>query len=393
MPPHPIASDPVALAQELIRVPSVTPDCTRALDTLEAKAKELGFACRRMPFSAPGAADVDNLYARLGSEAPFFCFAGHIDTVPVGDARQWLMSPFSGFVLGDLLFGRGASDMKSAIAAFLSAVARVTAAQPVAGSIGLLITGDEEGPAINGTVKMLESIKGSGERIDHCLVGEPTSVSKLGDMIKIGRRGSMTGRLTVTGAQGHVAYPQLADNPIPRLVAALERIGSLRLDEGSNHFQRSNLEITTVDVGNTAANVIPASARAVFNIRFNDLQTSDGLERLLRQTCDQVLAGKSGSYELDIEVGGQCFLTKPGAFTELIADSVRKVTGVSPELSTTGGTSDARFIKDYCPVAEFGLPGQTMHKVDERASIYDIRALADVYAEILERYFARGGLS
>jgi succinyl-diaminopimelate desuccinylase len=393
MSPHPIAQDPVPLAQELIRVPSVTPDCERALDTLEAQLSALGFTCRRMKFSAPGTPDVDNLYARLGTQAPLFCFAGHIDTVPPGDTRQWLMPPFAGVVLGDLLFGRGANDMKSAIAAFVSAAARVSANGKFNGSIGLLITGDEEGPSLNGTVKMLSALKEAGERIDHCLVGEPTSSTKLGDMMKIGRRGSLTGRLTVMGAQGHVAYPHLADNPIPRLVAALERIGALRLDEGSDHFQRSNLEITTIDVGNTAANVIPAQGRAVFNIRFNDLQTSDGLERLLRQTCDQVLSGQSGTYQLDIEVGGQCFITKPGPFTELIANAVKKVTGVSPELSTTGGTSDARFIKDYCPVAEFGLLGQTMHKVDERTGIDDIRNLATIYAEILSGYFARGGLT
>lgn len=386
---HSIAQDPIALAQELIRIPSVTPDSTRALDVLEARLREVGFACRRMPFSAPGTPDVDNLYARMGTGGPNFCFAGHIDVVPPGDRQLWSVDPFGGEIAGEQLIGRGANDMKSAVAAFASAAARVS---PKSGSISMLITGDEEGPSVNGTVKMLAALKELGERIDHCLVGEPTSAQTMGDMMKIGRRGSITGRLTVSGAQGHVGYPHLADNPIPRLVAFLDRLAKLTLDDGTEHFQKSNLEITTVDVGNPASNVIPASARAVFNVRFNDLQSGEGLEKMFRQIAQETLGGR-GAYQLDIEIGGRCFLTKPGAFTDLIATAIESVTGRRPELSTTGGTSDARFIKDYCPVAEFGLSGQSMHKVDERASVGDIRKLADIYAEILRSYFARGGLA
>lgn len=376
--------DPLAIAVELIRCPSVTPAEAGSLGVLEKYLGPLGFRCERMRFSAEGTPDVDNLYARIGTEAPHFCFAGHTDVVPVGEA--WTVDPFAADIKDGRLYGRGAADMKSAVAAFAAAAERIVRAG-FKGSISLLITGDEEGPSINGTVKMLQALADRGETIDHCLVGEPTSVERLGDMAKIGRRGSINGWLTVNGTQGHVAYPHLADNPVPRLLEMLRRLDAHVLDEGTDHFQPSNFEITSVDVGNTATNVIPGSARAVFNIRFNDLHTGASLGTWMRSICDAVTAEMGGSYTLKTVTSGEAFLTAPGDFSTLIARAIEKVTGIAPELSTTGGTSDARFIRAYAPVVEFGLPNATMHKADENADVNEISRLADVYEEILRGYF------
>jgi succinyl-diaminopimelate desuccinylase len=373
------------LARDLIRCPSVTPEDAGALDVLERALRPLGFACHRLRFSAPGTADVDNLYARYGDAAPNFCFAGHTDVVPVGDRAGWTVEPFAAELHDGVLLGRGAADMKGAIAAFVAAAARLIGERGtrLGGSISLLITGDEEGPAINGTAKVLQWLAARGERLDACLVGEPTNPTRLGEMVKIGRRGSLTGRLTVAGVQGHVGYPHLADNPIPRLCRMLLAIAEPRLDEGNAHFEPSNLEITSVDVGNPAANVIPAEARAVFNIRFNTEHTGPGLERWLRERLDRI----GGRYRLEVELGAEPFLTEPGPFSELIQAAVADVLGARPALSTTGGTSDARFIRAHCPVAEFGLVGQTMHKTDERVRLADLAALTEIYARVLSRYF------
>ena len=304
--------------------------------------------------------------------------------VPVGDRAAWTTDPFGGQIEDGKLFGRGASDMKSAVAAFVAACSRQLAEGGPNGSLSLLITGDEEGPAINGTKKVLEWMKDSGETIDACIVGEPTNPNRLGEMIKIGRRGSVTADIVVQGTQGHVAYPHLADNPIGRLVKMLAALMAEPLDEGTDHFQPSNLEVTTIDVGNPATNVIPSEARARINIRFNDLQSSDGLTQWMTKTLDSI----GGTYTLDIRVTGEAFLTPPGSLSDLLAQSVKARLGVEPELSTTGGTSDARFIKDYAPVAEFGLIGSTMHKVDEHVAVEDIVALSDIYEDLIGRYFA-----
>jgi len=340
-----------------------------------------------MTFSEDGTPDVNNLYARLGDSEPNFCFAGHTDVVPVGDANAWNLEPFAAEVRDGILYGRGATDMKGAVAAFISAIDIFLSKRRglFEGSISLLITGDEEGPSINGTVKVLDWLAGRGEKLNHCLVGEPTNPDNLGDMIKIGRRGSLTGTLTVNGIQGHVAYPHLADNPLPRLIKILDRFTSHLFDSGNEHFTPTNLEIASIDVGNTASNVIPANATALFNIRFNTEQTSDNLEEWLRAQCDEI----GGDYTLDIIVGAQPFLTQPGYFTDLISKAVAEITGNKPALTTTGGTSDARFIHHYCPVAEFGLISETMHKVNEQATVSDIERLTTIYARILESYFGQ----
>jgi succinyl-diaminopimelate desuccinylase len=380
--------DAVALARALIRCPSVTPQDAGALDTLQEALEALGFACHRMTFSETGTPDIDNLYARIGTDGPNFCFAGHTDVVPVGDAQGWTVDPFGAEVIDGVLYGRGASDMKGAIAAFVAAAARFIGRNGSAmpGSISLLITGDEEGPSVNGTRKVLGWLAEKGETLDACLVGEPTNPGRLGEMIKIGRRGSLSGFVTMHGVQGHTAYPHLADNPLHRLVAALHDIASAPLDDGTEHFQPSNLQLTSVDVGNTATNIIPGAARATFNVRFNDLHTSASLMRWLTERFDAV----GGECEIDWQVTGEAFLTPPGALSAAIAAAVTKATGLTPELSTTGGTSDARFIKDFCPVAEFGLISQTMHKVDERAAVSDIEALAGIYEAVLDGWFAAG---
>ena len=383
------AIDPVSLAQALIRCPSVTPADEGALDVLARVLEGIGFSCQRLRFEEDGTPPVDNLYARIGTAGPVFCYAGHTDVVPVGDAAAWTVDPFAAEIQDGVLYGRGAVDMKSSIASFAAAAgAFIAEVDTLPGSIVLLITGDEEGPAINGTKKVLDWMAARGETIDACVVGEPTNPTKLGEMVKIGRRGSLTGRLTVHGAQGHVAYPHLADNPIHRLVRMLAPLSKTYLDEGSDYFQPSSVQITTVDVGNPANNVVPAQAKATFNIRFNDLWTSKKLEAWLRQIFDEGLGSDGGSYDLKCSVSGESFLTEPGWFSDLLQDAVEGVTGLRPELSTTGGTSDARFIRAVCPVAEFGLVGQTMHKVDERVAVADIRKLADIFKAVLAAFFA-----
>jgi succinyl-diaminopimelate desuccinylase len=380
------AIDPVSLAQALIRCPSVTPAEAGALDLLEDSLARLGFRCWRLPFQAPGTDRVDNLYARWGEGAgKALAFAGHSDVVPAGDTGAWRGSPFAAEIRDGRLWGRGAADMKAAIACFAGAAERFLArrGKDFDGRIALLITGDEEGPAVNGTKSMLAWMKEHGERLDACIVGEPTNPDELGQMVKIGRRGSLTARLTVHGVQGHSAYPQLADNPIHRVIAMLGRLTSEPLDQGTAHFQPSTLQVTSIDVGNPASNVIPAAARAVFNIRFNDAHTGLSLRRWL----DERLAADDARYDLAVTVSGEAFLTPPGPFSDLVCRAVEAATGRRPALSTTGGTSDARFIKDYCPVAEFGMVGQTMHKVDEHVSLADIDRLARVYEGILDGYF------
>ncbi|MSO70936.1 MAG: succinyl-diaminopimelate desuccinylase [Alphaproteobacteria bacterium] len=377
-------TDPVALAQALIRCPSVTPHEGGALDLLERTLTPLGFTCNRLRFEAEGTPPVENLYARFGDRAPHFCFAGHTDVVPEGARAQWSVDPFAGKISDGALWGRGAADMKGAIAAFVGAAARIVAKGRPQGSISLLITGDEEGPAVNGTKKVLDWLKARGEKLDACVVGEPSCPQALGDAIKIGRRGSLNGVLTVEGVQGHAAYPHLADNPVHRLVAMLSALLKEPLDLGSEAFEPSTLQITSVDVGNIATNVIPARANAMFNARFNDLHSGASLETHLRRQLDAV----GGGYELAVSVSGESFLTPPGGFAELVAGAVAETLGRRPDFSTSGGTSDARFIKDHCPVVEFGLVGATMHKVDERVSVKDIEALARVYERVLERFFA-----
>ena len=375
---------PLMLARALIRCESVTPADGGALDVLQGALQTLGFACHRLPFEEPGTAPVDNLYARRGDGRPNFCFAGHTDVVPTGDRAEWTREPFAAQVDDGVLYGRGASDMKGAIAAFVAAVARFGIDGAGGGSISLLITGDEEGPAINGTRKVLDWLAGRGETLDACLVGEPTNPDEVGEMVKIGRRGSLNGTLRVTGRQGHVAYPLLADNPLPRLVTLLDALLALELDRGTDHFQPSRLELTSIDVGNEATNVIPGAAAARFNVRFNDRHTGASLERTIRTSLDAT----GEPYELATEVSGEAFVTPPGRLSTIIAESVAAVTGMTPTLSTTGGTSDARFIKDHCPVAEFGLIGRTMHRTDECVPVDAVERLADIYLGVLERYFA-----
>jgi len=381
--------DPVDLAQALIRCPSVTPADEGAMDVLQSALEELGFTCHRLPFATGNAPEVQNLYARIGDRAPNFCFAGHTDVVPVGDANEWSVDPFAAEIKGDRLYGRGASDMKTAIAGFAAAAARFLESRDngFPGSISLLITGDEEGEAVNGTVKVLEWLREKGEVLDACLVGEPTNPETLGDMIKIGRRGSMTAFLTVHGASGHAAYPHLADNPVERLVKMLSAVLDKPLDDGTEHFQPSTTVVTTIDVGNPVANVIPARAEARINVRFNDLHTGAGVETLLRRRLDDI----GGDYDLDARVSGEPFLFPPGPLSNLVAGAVEKATGKRPEFSTAGGTSDARFIKDHCPVCEYGMTNQTAHKADENALISDIRLLSDIYQSVLDGFFADPG--
>jgi succinyl-diaminopimelate desuccinylase len=379
-------ADPAALAAELIRRPSVTPEDAGALDVVTHALTMLGFACRRLAFGE-GTERIENLYARRGSGRPNLCFAGHTDVVPTGPREAWSFDPFAGSLSAGVLRGRGAVDMKGAIAAFIAAVEGFLAARGsgITGSISLLITGDEEGAARNGTKKVLEWLDAQAETLDACIVGEPTSARALGDMIKIGRRGSMTGRLLVDGVQGHTAYPHLADNAAHRLVAMLHALISCELDRGSRHFEPSSLQVSTIDIGNPASNVIPARAQAVFNIRFNDLWTSETLKRRLTEQLDRI----GGRYTLDLSVSGESFLTPPGIVSDCLIEAIRRITGREPELSTTGGTSDARFIQACCPVAEFGLVGLTMHKVDERVDLADLADLSAIYREFLELFFER----
>ena len=379
--------DAVALAQDLIRCPSVTPADAGALDVLEAALQSRGFFCHRLRFEENGTAGVENLYARLGTEAPHFCFAGHSDVVPPGEG--WAHDPFTPTILDDVLYGRGAADMKSALAAFVAAVARVVANSTPKGSISLLITGDEEGPAINGTAKLMAWLEARGERIDHCVVGEPTSVAHAGDTLKIGRRGSINFQVTVAGVQGHVGYPQKAVNPIPALASLVTQLSAQPLDKGNAHFDPSTLAFTSMDVGNPATNVIPAEARAAFNIRFNDKHTPESLLGWAMDRADRIAKETGTTITFKHSVTGASFLTQPGKFTQLVSDTVARVTGQAPVFSTSGGISDARFIKDHCPVIELGLVGATMHKTDECVALSEIKSLTDIYAQLLTDYFAK----
>jgi succinyl-diaminopimelate desuccinylase len=379
---------PLSLAQSLLRCPSVTPEEGGALAFIEGVLREAGFEVHRPVFSEPGTPDVENLYARYGAGEPFLLLAGHTDVVPPGDASRWRHDPFSGTIENGELYGRGAVDMKGGIACMMAAALGFIRERPsFKGSIGFLITGDEEGPAVNGTVKLLDWARTRGERFDHCILGEPTNPGRLGDMIKIGRRGSLTGRITVEGKQGHVAYPQLAENPIPGLMRLLGGLLADPLDQGTEHFDASNLEVTTVDVGNPASNVIPAEARATFNIRFNDLWTPQSLEEEIERRLGEA-AGNAVRYSLKVDpTNAVAFLTPPNDFVGFIADAVEAETGMRPKLSTTGGTSDARFIVKHCPVVEFGLVGQTMHQIDERVAVADLDRLAAIYRKVLDAYF------
>jgi succinyl-diaminopimelate desuccinylase len=371
--------DPIALARALIRCPSVTPADAGAMDVVEAALSELGFHCRRMRFG-----EIENLYARRGTAGPNLCFAGHTDVVPPGDIAAWRDPPFEGRIADGQLYGRGAADMKGAIAAFIAAAD----APQALGSLSLLITGDEEGDAVDGTGRVVEALKAEGERIDHCVLGEPSSAAVLGDQMKVGRRGSLNAWISVEGKQGHVAYPDRSANPIGPLITLLDRLQARVLDDGHGGFPPSNLEVTTIDVGNPATNVIPARALARLNIRFNPAHSGQSLIDWLRSECDAADAGFAGRVELATKLTGEAFLTEPGAFVELCAKAVKATLGRDPELSTTGGISDARFIRGLCPVVELGLVGATMHAVDECVPVADIQALTAVYGRLIDGYFA-----
>lgn len=387
------ATDPVALTSELIRCESVTPNEGGALDLLQGVLERAGFSCHRVVFSEPGMAEIDNLYARLGTGTPNLCFAGHTDVVPAGDPAAWSSPPFEPTVRDGNLYGRGAVDMKGGVAAFVSAVLRrqKTGAGTDNGSISLLITGDEEGDAVNGTVKVLQWLEQRGEKLDACLVGEPSNPSELGDEIKIGRRGSLTCTLNISGKQGHAAYPEKADNPLPKLAHMLNRLAGQKLDDGTDAFQPSNLELTVMSVPNTASNVIPGSAQAVFNIRYNDLWTRETLSEWVRLQCEAAANEREIDYTVTFSGTGGVFLTKPGPLVDTMVQAVARVTGRTPDLTTGGGTSDARFIKDYCPVIEFGLVNRTIHMVDEHTRLDDLEKLTQIYQAFVERYFSSAG--
>lgn len=378
--------DPVSLTRDLIRCPSVTPADAGAMSVVRRALEGLGFTCRPMRFG-----EIENLYARLGDGRPNLCFAGHTDVVPPGDLGAWSWPPFEAVVDEGMLYGRGAVDMKSAVAAFVAATSRVLGRGAPGGSISLMITGDEEGVAEHGTKAVVAALAAEGEVIDHCIVGEPTSSAVLGDMIKIGRRGSLNASVAVEGRQGHVAYPHRADNPVPAMIRFLAGVQARALDEGSAGFQPSNLEITSIDVGNPAANVIPAKATAKLNIRFNPAHTGAALAAWLEDEARAAGEGFAGRIVVTPQISGEAFLTEPGDFTALIAGAVTAVSGVRPELSTTGGTSDARFIRALCPVVEFGLVGATMHAVDERVPVAEIHALSAIYERLIEDYSAAFG--
>jgi succinyl-diaminopimelate desuccinylase len=383
----------VELAQNLIRCESVTPADAGALDVLISALKPARATFWRLNFKDEGTPPVDNLYARIGDGPPNLCFAGHVDVVPSGDFALWSHAPFAAEIDDGRLYGRGASDMKGAIACFTAAALDYVKSRgrEIDGSISLLITGDEEGPAINGTRKVLAWMKEQGEQPDHCLVGEPTNAKRIGDAIKIGRRGSLNGILKVTGVQGHVAYPHLASNPVRGLVKVLARFHDTPLDYGTAHFSPSNLEVTSIDVGNPTTNVIPPVAEARFNVRFNDRHTAESLVAQLREQATLALSGTDLTMSLEFEPPSVSFLTEPGPLDALLSEAVNEVTGLTPSLSTDGGTSDARFIKDYCPVVEFGLLTATIHKADEHAAIGDLEQLTAIYRRFISLYFETFG--
>ncbi len=375
------------LAKELIRFPSVTPFDGGIMFFLEKKLKQLGFKTKLLEFKEKNNKPVKNLYARLGNKSPNFCYAGHLDVVPAGNLKDWTVNPFKPLIKKGHLIGRGANDMKSSIAAFVSAVSNFIENSPdFKGSISLLITGDEEGVAINGTKKVVEYLKKKREKIDFCLVGEPTNPNKLGEMIKIGRRGSMNGRLTIIGVQGHVAYPQRANNPSTALVQILKEIKDIKFDQGTKDFQPTNLEITKINISNTADNIIPGVATAIFNIRFNNKHSSTSLKNKINKVIKRISVKNKSKYKIEYNVSGEAFLTNPNKTTFMIQDIIQKITKIKPKLSTTGGTSDARFIRKIAPCLEFGLVGKTMHKVDEAVSLSDLKKLTLIYQNILKDY-------
>ncbi len=371
------------LAKELIRKPSITPKDAGAINLLAKNLRSLGFKCQVINFK-----NIKNLYAKLGKSKPNFCFAGHTDVVPPGNINDWSVNPFKPSVKNNKLIGRGANDMKASIACFIAAVSKFKIKnKKFKGSISLLITGDEEGTAINGTKKVVKYLKRKREKINFCLVGEPTNPNKLGEMIKIGRRGSITGRLSVIGSQGHVAYPHRANNPSNTIVKILKKIKEIQLDKGTKNFQPSNLEITKINIDNHADNVIPGSAEAVFNIRFNDKHSSGSLKRKLNTIFRSMTKKAKCKFNIKYEISGEAFLTKPNKTTYMIQNIIKKITGIKPKLSTTGGTSDARFIRKIAPCLEFGLVGKTMHKIDELTTLSDLKKLTNIYQKILENYF------
>jgi len=376
------------LAKELIRYPSVTPIDAGVMKFLEKKLKKLGFKTKILEFKEKNSKSVKNLYARLGSNGPNFCYAGHLDVVPAGNLKNWTVNPFRPSIKKGHLIGRGANDMKSSIAAFVSAISIfIKNNKKFNGSISLLITGDEEGVAINGTKKVVEYLKKRKEKIDFCLVGEPTNPNKLGEMIKIGRRGSMNGRLSVIGIQGHVAYPHRANNPSTALVQILKELKEIKFDKGTKNFQPTNLEVTKINIDNTADNVIPGLANATFNIRFNNKHSSNSIKTKINKILKKICHKNKSNYKIEYSVSGEAFLTKPNQTTYMIQDVIKKITKIKPELSTTGGTSDARFIRKIAPCLEFGLVGKTMHKVDEAVSLNDLKKLTLIYSNILKNYF------
>ncbi|MDB4344891.1 succinyl-diaminopimelate desuccinylase [Candidatus Pelagibacter sp.] len=376
------------LAKELIKFPTVTPIDAGIMKFLEKKLKTLGFKTKILEFKEKNRKPVKNLYARLGNKGPNFCYAGHLDVVPPGNLKDWTVNPFKPSIKKGYLIGRGANDMKSSIAAFVSAVSNfVRNKRKFNGSISFLITGDEEGVAINGTKKVVDYLRKKKEKIDFCLVGEPTNPNKLGEMVKIGRRGSMTGRLTIIGVQGHVAYPQRANNPSTALVKILKELKEIKFDNGTKDFQPTNLEITKINIDNFADNVIPGLANAKFNIRFNNKHTSSSIKKKIDRIIKKISNKNKSKYKIDYSVSGEAFLTKPNKTTFMIRDIIKKITKIKPQLSTTGGTSDARFIRKIAPCLEFGLVGKTMHKVDEAVSLSDLRKLTLIYSNILQNYF------
>ena len=376
------------LAKELIRYPSITPIDAGVMKFLEKQLRKLGFKTKILEFKEKNTKPVKNLYARLGTKGPNFCYAGHLDVVPAGNLKDWTVNPFRPSIKKGHLIGRGANDMKSSIAAFVSAVSIfVKNNKKFNGSISLLITGDEEGIAINGTKKVVEYLKKRKEKINFCLVGEPTNPNKLGEMIKIGRRGSMTGRLSIIGIQGHVAYPHRANNPSTTLVQILKELKEIKFDKGTKDFQPTNLEVTKINIDNTADNVIPGLANATFNIRFNNKHSSNSIKTKINKILKKICNKNKSNYKIEYSVSGEAFLTKPNQTTYMIQDIIKKITKIKPELSTTGGTSDARFIRKIAPCLEFGLVGKTMHKVDEAVSLGDLKKLTLIYSNILKNYF------
>ena len=380
--------DELTLAKELIRFPTITPDDSGIMKFLEKKLKNLGFKTEILEFKEKKFKPVKNIYARLGNSNPNFCYAGHVDVVPPGNIDDWTVNPFKPSIKKGYLIGRGANDMKSSVASFIAAVSNfLNINKNFKGSISLLITGDEEGVAINGTKKVVEFLKKKKEKIDFCLIGEPTNPEKLGEMIKIGRRGSLTGHITIYGIQGHVAYPHRANNPSNCLVNILKKLKDIKFDKGTKDFQPSNLEVTKINVNNNADNVIPGSARASFNVRFNDKHTSTSLKKKFNKIISNFAKQKKCKFEIHYIVSGDAFLTKPNHITYMIKNIIKKNTKINPQLSTTGGTSDARFIRKISPCLEFGLVGKTMHKVDEAVSLKDLKKLTKIYTDILENYF------